>query len=156
MIMRGLLGRGSKENLFIEDETPDTNAAVGDHDEKKKKKKKKRLLGRSKSEKRARGEMVKLCDPEQERAGSPPPLSPGTTRSKKEEKERKKREKHKAKEQLERELVTSKTRCADYANQVEVKTLELKQALQREAFLIRELKQVRSEPEAKVCRRTYV
>ena len=51
---------------------------------------------------------------------------------------------------LEKELVLAKTMCADYANQLEVKALELKQALQREAFLIRELKQVRAELEARV------
>lgn len=149
-VMKGLLGRGSKENLFLDDETPDTNSpALGEHDEKKKKKKRK-LLGRSKSEKRARDEMIKVCDPEQESTGSPPPLSPGTVRGKKEEKERKKKEKRRAKEQLERELVQAKTTCAVYAGQVDVKRLELKQALQREAFLIRELKQVRAETEAKV------
>ena len=151
MILRGVLDQGSKENLFLGEETPDTSSLASGDQEEKKKKKKKRLLGRSKSEKRARSESVK--DPEQESTGSPPPLSPTSNKSKKEAKKKKEKDRRSAVEQvLEKELVLAKTTCADYANQLEVKALELKQALQREAFLIRELKQVRAELEARVSR----
>lgn len=149
MLIRGVLERGSKENLFLDESTPDTSPALGAHGEKKKKKKK--LLGRSKSEKRERGDSVQSCD--HESTGSPPPLSPESSEQKKEGKKKKKEKKYKlAVQELEKELVLSKTACADYANQLEVKTLELKQLLQREAFLIRELKDGRQNSEAKVRR----
>ena len=118
---------------------------MGDQEEKKKEKKK-WLLGRSKSEKRARSESVK--DPEQESTGSLCPLSPTSNKSKKEAKKKKEKDRRSAVEQvLEKELVLAKTTCADYTNQLEVKALELKQALQRG---IPELKQVRAELEAMV------
>lgn len=145
MMLKGVLDRGSKENLFVEEGPSDFRDNV------EKKKRKKKLLGRSKSEKRARKDSSgKSHDHEHESTGSPPTLSPErTSRGKKEGK--KKKEKHSAAEQeLAKELVVSKTTCADYANQLETKTLELKQALQREAFLIRELKEVRHEMENKV------
>ena len=158
MIMRGLLDRGSKENFFQpeDDTTADTNSSPAL--EEKKKKKKKRLLSRSKSEraktgKLIRGDSVRSCEQDHESVGTPPPMSPDSNKGKKEGK--KKKEKHRPREmELEKELVVAKTMSADYATQLEVKILELQQALQREAFLIRELKQVRQlalELEMKVC-----
>ena len=167
-IIHGTLNnRGSKENLFQAEDTPDVehpSPVPGGAEEPVKKKKKKRLLGRSKSEKRQQVKSlerpIKVLDhypqQDQDSTGTPPPLSPESIgRSKKEGK--KKKEKHRDRSSVERELeqalALSKLTCADYANQVEVKALELKQALQREAFLIRELKQGRQfleELEAKV------
>lgn len=141
MMIRGVLDRGSKENLFLEESTPGINPAPEEQGEKKKKKKK-RLLGRSKSEKRARGHSIKSCDQE-ELTGSPPPYSPEVGEGKEGKKKKKKDKRSAVEHELEKELAVAKTTCADYANQLEVKTLELKQALQREAFLIRELKQAR-------------
>lgn len=164
-IIHGTLhNRGSKENLFHAEETPDidaTSSVQGTAEEPVKKKKKKRLLKRSKSEKAGKKSLVKNLDHHPGRALSqdhdstetPPPLSPDSfNKSKKEGK--KKKEKHRdqgtSEQELEQALALSKLTCADYANQLELKGLELKkksveltQALQREAFLIRELKQGR-------------
>lgn len=154
LMMRGLLDKGSKENLFLEESTADTSSPALPLAAEKKKKKK--LLGRSKStaEKRERGDSVRSCDQEQDSACSLPTLSPEVgSGHKKKKKKKKEKQASAAQLELERELVLSKTTCADYANQLEVKTLELKQVLQREAFLIRELKEVRqtvTELEAKV------
>lgn len=168
MLIRGLLDRGSldrrsldrgsKENLFLEEETPDTNSpALGEHPAlgdlvEKKKKKRKKLLGRSKSEKRVKGDYVRVFDdPSEQQVGVSSPLSHGSEAGgKKEAKKKKEKQRHAREHELERELVLSKTMCADYANQVEVRGLDLKQALQREAFLIRELKLTRQQLEAKV------
>lgn len=134
--------RGSKENLFMEEDTPPPPPQSTGHSPGEKKRKKKHLLKKSKSEKKERQDSTQSAD--HESTGSPPPQSPPSEGgvARKEEK-RKKKEKRYALEQLERELALSKTQCADYANQLEQKVLELKQAVQREAFLIRELKEIR-------------
>ena len=143
-MIKGVLDRGSKENLFLEESTPDTSPALGTPQPEEKKKKKKKLLGRSKSDKRSR-DAVKSFDQDHESTGSPPPcFSP--TEGKKEGKKKKKNKHHHhhtmPQHELEQELALAKTTCADYANQLEIKTLELKQVVQREAFLIRELKEI--------------
>lgn len=153
--MRGMLDKGSKENLFLEDSTPDTSPALGvvPWGGGEKKKKKKKLLGRSKSD--SKRHSAKSYDQDQESTGSPPPVSPpeGGASGHKSEKKKKKDKQQMMQQELEKELAVCKTTCADFANQLEMKVLELKQLLQREAFLIRELKEVRqyvTELEAKV------
>ena len=145
----------------MEDTTPDVDNASphlpGETEAAKKKKKKKRLLGRSKSEKRPHiktlDRPIKSLDQDQDSMGTPPPLSPeAAAKSKKEGKKKKEKHHHRdrssAERELEHALALSKLDCADYANQVEIKSLELKQAVQREAFLIRELKELEAKASA--------
>ena len=154
--------RGSKENLYMEVEEEENlvHKQTEDTGGTKEKKKKKKLLGRVKTDKRARSDS---CDQENSSTGSPPPpaavaSSEGNKGGWKRESKKKKEKRTQSEHDLERELILCKTNCADYANQSEQKSLELKQALQREAFLIREVKEVRqyvSELEAKVSRDTH-
>ena len=70
-----------------------------------------------------------------------------------------KKEKKRKKAELIGELALAKTQCADVSNQLEHKSLELKHALQRESFVIRELRAAReyvTSLEQKVCTCMYV
>ncbi len=161
-------GAGSKENLFIAKDTPTSSHALT-HPQGEKKKKRKRLLRRSKSERKGKYVVRSTsCDPEHESTGSPPPLasSPGTGGlpppspsggssggRKEEKKKKKKKDKDRDRDgsELEKELTAVRISCADYENQFEKKSLELAQALERETFLIRELKEVKEQMEEKAC-----
>ena len=136
----------SRENLNVEEETSESSPTPLRYDnligkEEKKKKKKLMSLKRSKSNKKqtsAEGDL------------DSPLLSGGGKEEKKEERW------SPTEHELGKELALAKTNCAEYANLLELKILEHKQALQRESFLLRELKEVReyvSELESKV--RTY-
>ena len=149
---------GSLLNFYREEEPPELSPvplqSLGSpslsedlEDQVKKKKRKRKLMGRSKSARKFRGDFVKLYDLEPAIA-TPSQLWDGgggdkegtMKKNKKKDKKEKKCATIRIKE-LEEELVLAKTHCADYANQLVDKVWEYKKVLDREDLLVREVKE---------------